>query len=77
MYSYLKFYKTYPEIVDSVSPQLQTLVKKGTYRIKFACLIPKPIINAAGKVETLSPLLQTDTIQMLRYLSFPHITELP
>ncbi len=75
LYRYLKFYNTYPEIVETVSPQLQALA--GKTLVTSICLPdPEPGINAPGKVETVSPLLQTDTVQMLRSLSFSHIAEL-
>lgn len=74
-YSYLKFYNICSEIVDSVSPQLQSLAGKAS--INLICLfVPEPKINALGIVETASPQLQTDTMRILSSLSFSHIVKL-
>ncbi|HAN41734.1 MAG TPA: cytoplasmic protein [Candidatus Cloacimonas sp.] len=75
LYRYLKFYKAYPQIVETVSPQLQLLA--GESIINSICLPQsKPIIQETKKVETLSPQLQPDIVQMIRNLSFSHIVEL-
>lgn len=75
LYRYLKFYNTYPQIVETVSPLLQQLAGKSL--VSSICLPDsKLVIKTRGKVETASPQLQADAVQMLSSLSFSHIAEL-
>ncbi|MCB5272092.1 MAG: PDDEXK nuclease domain-containing protein [Candidatus Cloacimonetes bacterium] len=75
LYRYLKFYKTYPQIVETVSPQLQRYLGKS-----LASTLCRPSwldgIPAIPIVETPSPLLQIDGGQLISSLSFSHISEL-
>lgn len=66
LYRYLRFYRLYPEIVGTLSPQ-------------FAGLQP-PTATAQAKVGAASPLLApeagADALQLLTRLSYSHIEEL-
>ncbi len=75
LYRYLKFYNTYPEIVETVSPQLQAIA--GRSAISSLCLPDQGAIASNSKnVETLSPHLKVSAGQMISSLSFSHIVEL-
>lgn len=75
LYRYLKFYKTYPQIVETVNPQLQLIA--GNSLITSICLPDSTLVIKDHKiVETASPQSQNNAMQMLRYLSFSHIAEL-
>ena len=75
LYRYLKFYKTYPQIVETVSPQLQRYLGKS---LTSTLCLPSlgDGIPAIPIVETPSPLLQIDGGQLISSLSFSHISEL-
>jgi len=62
LYRYLRFYRLYPQIVGTLSPQ-------------FAALQP-PLAEQNQKVGTLSPQLGNDALQLLTRLSYSHIEEL-
>jgi len=75
LYRYLKFYKTYPQIVETVSLQLQMYLGKSLSNT--LCLpVSGSIISPPKIVETPSPQLQIDGGQLISYLSFSHISEL-
>lgn len=62
LYRYLRFYRLYPQIVGTLSPQ-------------FAALQPPPI-GQEQKVGTPSPPSGSDALQLLTRLSYSHIEEL-
>ncbi len=62
LYRYLRFYRLYPQIVGTLSPQ-------------FAALQP-PLAGQAKKVGTPSPQSGNDALQLLTRLSYSHIEEL-
>jgi len=59
LYYYLKFYRTYPEIVRTVSPQLQNLLPEG------------PLVDS-GKVPTASAQLGLAPEKLINCLSYSH-----
>lgn len=75
LYRYLKFYNTYPEIVETASPQLQSIVG---FTLRDSICLPEqsPKIRQTQKVETLSPQLHISAGLMISSLSFSHIVEL-
>lgn len=75
LYRYLKFYNTYPEIVETVSPQLQAIVDMSL--ISSLCIPDQGAkVSKSQKVETVSPQLKVSAGQMISSLSFSHIVEL-
>lgn len=75
LYRYLKFYNTYPQIVETVSPQLQLLAGKSIIT-SIRLPVTDHVLQDTEKVEPVSPQSQPDVVQMLRSLSFSHIAEL-
>jgi len=75
LYRYLKFYHIYPEIVETVNPQLQSIT--GVTDNTALCLHDMSMEAAKHpKAVTLSPELHVSAGQMIRALSFSHIVEL-
>ncbi len=75
LYRYYQFFKTYPQIVETLSPQLlaQINISDTTgYVNNQLSLIEK---HASLIVETVSPQLQIDVRQLVTKLSFSHISE--
>jgi predicted nuclease of restriction endonuclease-like (RecB) superfamily len=62
LYRYLRFYRLYPQIAGTLSPQ-------------FAALQP-PLEQQNKKVRTASPQPPDDAVQLLTRLSYSHIEEL-
>ena len=60
LYQYLRFYQTYPQIVRSLSAQLQHLAPHG-------------ISNVQEKVQSATALSRIDPQMLLQRLSYPHI----
>ena len=63
LYRYRRFYLTYPQIVEAVTPQL-SVSRKAAFQI------------ARRKVETLSPQFTISGKDLIERLSFSHLTEL-
>jgi predicted nuclease of restriction endonuclease-like (RecB) superfamily len=63
LYRYRRFYLTYPQIVEAVTPQL-SVGRKTAFRI------------ARRKVETLSPQFTIPGSDLIERLSFSHLAEL-
>ena len=59
LYRYLRFYRSYPEIVGTLSAQLKKLLPAGT--------------KAIGKVGTASPQLRTPPDRIIQQLSYSHL----
>ena len=59
LYRYLRFYRLYPQIVETLSPQLRKMVPSG--------------MNASEKVGTVSPQLQIPPEQLVQQLSYSHL----
>ena len=63
LYQYLRFYQTYPQIVRSLSAQLQHLAPQG-------------IIDVQEKVQSTTALSRIDPQMLLQRLSYTHIEHL-
>ncbi|MFO7760205.1 MAG: PDDEXK nuclease domain-containing protein [Dissulfuribacterales bacterium] len=63
LYQYLRFYQTYPQIVQSLSAQLQHLIPEGISAVQ-------------GRVRSASALFQTDPQKILHAFSYSHIEQL-
>ncbi len=59
LYRYLRFYRFYPSIVETLSPQLKELFPTGMHEVK--------------KVGTLSPQLHFPPDQIIHRLSYSHL----
>jgi len=59
LYRYLRFYRSYPEIVGTLSAQLKKLLPAGT--------------KASEKVGTASPQLRTPPDKIIQQLSYSHL----
>jgi predicted nuclease of restriction endonuclease-like (RecB) superfamily len=72
LYRYFKFYKVYPQIVDSLSPQLQTFMNRAVSDTVslVQTSIEKPEVQI---VDSLSPLSGIAPSQLIIKLSFTHI----
>jgi Uncharacterized conserved protein len=66
LYRYLRFYRLYPEIVGTLSPQLQERLPVGLLRSQKEGL-------AVKKVGAVSPQLQTPADQLIYRLSYSHL----
>lgn len=66
LYRYLRFYRLYPEIVGTLSPQLQERLPVGLLRSQKES-------HAVEKVGTVSPQLQTPADQLIHRLSYSHL----
>jgi predicted nuclease of restriction endonuclease-like (RecB) superfamily len=59
LYRYLRFYRFYPEIVGTLSPQLKELLPAGSLAVE--------------KVGTVSPQLQIPPDKLIHWLSYSHL----
>ena len=59
LYRYLRFYRLYPQIMETLSPQLRKIVPSG--------------MKASEKVGTVSPQLQIPPEQLVQQLSYSHL----
>ncbi len=74
LYRYAKFYRVFPQIVETVSPQLQQLLGKAL--IDIVDFDTQHNEGDESKiVETPSPQLQVEARQLVSRLSFSHISE--
>ena len=64
LYRYLRFYRLYPEIVGTLSPQL---------RDKLPYALPSQSLSKNGKVGTPSPQLGVQPERLIQSLSYSHI----
>ena len=64
LYRYLRFYRLYPEIVETLSPQL---------RDKLPYALPSQSLSKNGKVGTPSPQLGVRPERLIQSLSYSHI----
>ena len=64
LYRYLRFYRVYPDIVGTLSPQL---------RKKLPYTLPSPCGARDGKVRTPSPQLSISPEKLIQNLSYSHI----
>lgn len=62
LYRHLRFYRLYPEIVGTLSPQFKRLLPES--------------IEGRKKVGTLSPQLKSEPGKLLQWLSYSHIEQL-
>ena len=74
LYRYAKFYRVFPQIVETVNPQLQQLWGKALIDI-VDFEIKNDRSNGSMIVETPSPKLQVEARQLVSLLSFSHISE--